>query len=104
MPAVRARRRVGNGTRTARKPGANRPSRYSKRKPSGVRKALLGAFLLGAVYGVFQTEHTWYGYGILTNIGLVTGYGLGVTLLVAIVWSLTVVRRRAAALIWRKRA
>jgi hypothetical protein len=67
-------------------------------------KALLGAFLLGVVYGVFQAEHPWRGHGILTNIRLVTGYGLGVALLAAIVWSLTAVRRRAAALIWRKRA
>jgi hypothetical protein len=69
-----------------------------------MKKALLGAFLFGAVFGAFQTEHPWRGAGILTNFRLVIGCGLGIALLVAIVWSLTALRMRAAALLWRKRA
>jgi ABC-type branched-subunit amino acid transport system permease subunit len=69
-----------------------------------MRKALLGAFVLGTVFGVLQTEHPWRGKGILANAALVIGCGLGVAALVAIIWSLTVLRLRAAALIWRKGA
>jgi hypothetical protein len=69
-----------------------------------MRKALLGAFLVGAVLGTFETEYPWHGMRVLTNAGLVTAYGLGVAVLIAIVLALTAVRQRAAALIWRKRA
>jgi hypothetical protein len=69
-----------------------------------MRKALIGAFLLGAFFGVFQAGHPWRGNGIIANAGLVIGYGIGVAVLVAIIWSLTVIRQRVAALIWRKRA
>ena len=67
-----------------------------------MRNALLGAFIFGAFFGVAQTEHPWRGKGILANAGLVIGCSLGVTALMAIIWSLTVLRLRAAALIWRK--
>jgi hypothetical protein len=69
-----------------------------------MRKALLGTFLLGAVFGALQTWHPWRGTGIIANVGLVIGYGIGVAVLMAIIWSLTFVRQRAAALIWRKGA
>jgi hypothetical protein len=69
-----------------------------------MKKVLLGAFLLGSAYGALQTDHPWRGVGIIPNIGLVTGSGLVVTLLVTMVWSLTALRKRAAALIWRQRA
>jgi hypothetical protein len=69
-----------------------------------MKKVLLGAFLLGSAYGALQTDHPWRGGGIIPNIGLVTGSGLVVTLLVTMVWSLNALRKRAAALIWRQRA
>jgi hypothetical protein len=69
-----------------------------------MRKALLGAFVFGAFFGVAQTEYPWRGQGILANAGLAIGCGLGVAALMAIIWSLTVLRLRAAALIWRKGA
>jgi hypothetical protein len=89
-------------TRTARLSGA------SRRRRSGMKKVLLGAFLLGSAYGALQTDQPWRGGGIIPNIGLVTGSGLVVTLLVTMVWSLPLcaserrhlsgasVRRRAA--------
>jgi hypothetical protein len=73
------------------------------RQRSGLRKALLAALLLGTVYGVFQTEYPWRGERILTNVGLVIGCGFGFALLMAVIWSLTTLRMRAAALIWRRR-
>jgi hypothetical protein len=93
-------------TGKAKKPAARtaRPSGFSKHKPSGMRKTLLGAFLVGAVLGILETEYPWHGMRVLTNAGLVMGYGLCVAMLTAIVWALTGVRQRAAALIWRKRA
>jgi hypothetical protein len=69
-----------------------------------MRTALLGAFVFGAFFGIAQTEHPWRGKGILANAGLVIGCGLGVAGLMAIIWSLTALRMRAAALIWRKGA
>jgi len=69
-----------------------------------MRKALLGAFLLGSAYGALQTDHPWRGGSIVLNVGLVIGCGLGVTLLMAIIWSMTAMRKRAAALIWHRRA
>jgi hypothetical protein len=108
MPAVTAREGgVGmKRTRGARKPGARtaRRSGSSKRKTSGMWKALLGAFLVGAVFGVFEAEYPWRGKDILVNAGIVIGYGVGVAVLVAIVLALTAARQRAAALIWRKHA
>jgi hypothetical protein len=65
-------------------------------------KAVLGACLLGAVIGVFQTEHPWRGANIFANAKLVLGYALSVAILMAIVWSLTAIRKSVAALIWRK--
>jgi hypothetical protein len=74
-----------------------------KRNQGAVWKALLGAFLLGGALGAFQTEFPWRGGGILTNIGMVVGYGFGLALIMAIVRSLTAIRMRAAALIWPSR-
>ncbi len=65
-------------------------------------KAVLGACLFGAVIGAFQTEPPWRGANIFANARLVLGYGLGAAILMAIVWSLTAIRKRAAALIWRR--
>jgi hypothetical protein len=69
-----------------------------------MRKALVGAFLLGALIGVCQTGHPWRGKSILVNAGLVSGWGIGVAVLMAIIWTLTFVRQWAAALIRRKGA
>jgi hypothetical protein len=69
-----------------------------------MRKALLGAFVLGAVFGLLQTEFPWRGTGILANTRLIIGCGLGVAVLMTIIWSLTAVRQRVVGLIWRKRA
>ena len=71
---------------------------------SGMRKALLGAFVFGTFFGVAQTEHPWRGKGIMANAGLVIGCGLGVAALMAIIWSLTALRLTAGALIWRRGA
>ena len=70
----------------------------------GMKKALLGAFLFGGVYGALQTDHPWHGAAIVTNARVVISYGLGIAFFVAIVWSLTALRMRAAALLWHKRA
>jgi hypothetical protein len=69
-----------------------------------MRKALLGAFVLGAIFGVIQIDHPWRGKGILANSGLVIGCGLAVAALMVIIWLLTAVRLGVGALIWRKRA
>jgi len=69
-----------------------------------LRTALLGAFLLGAAFGVFQTEHPWRGTSIIANAGLVLEYSLGLALFMAIIWSLTAARLWAVMLIRRKRA
>jgi hypothetical protein len=69
-----------------------------------MRKALLGAFVLGTVFGVLQTVHPWRGKGILMNAALAIGCGLGVAVFIATVWSLTVVRLWAVTFIWRKGA
>ena len=100
-----AGRGARTGTRTTRKPGARkvRPPAHSKRRRSGLWAALLGAFLLGGVYGAIQVEYPWHGVGILANVQQVLGYGLGLGLLMAIIWSLTAIRKWVAALIWRKR-
>jgi hypothetical protein len=68
-----------------------------------MRKALLGAFVLGAIFGVIQIDHPWRGKGILANSGLVIGCGLAVAVLMVIIWLLTAVRLGVGALIWRKR-
>src|SRR4051794_1633989 len=101
-----ARKSVGKRLRSTGKSKTRtaRPSGASKRRgSSGMKKALLGAFLLGSAYGGLQTEHPWRGGSIVSNVGLVIGSGFVVALLVAIVWSLTALRKRAAALIWRQR-
>jgi hypothetical protein len=67
-------------------------------------KALPGAFLVGAAFGVIQTEHPWRGASIYANARLMLGYGLGLAFLMAIVWSLTAIRKWMVTLIWRKRA
>jgi hypothetical protein len=58
---------------------------------------------LGSGYGGLQAEYPWHGVGILANAQQVLGYGLGLGLLMAIIWSLTAIRKWVAALIWRKR-
>jgi hypothetical protein len=68
-----------------------------------MRKALLGAFVLGTIFGVLQTDHPWRGKGVLANSGLVIGCGLAVAALMVIIWLLTAVRLGVGALIWRKR-
>jgi hypothetical protein len=102
---VGARRNARTKPRTTRKPGASTKNRSGsvKRQHSGLRKVLLGAFLIGVALGVFQTENPWHGTNIFANARLVFGYGLGLGLLMAIIWSLTAVRTWMAALIWRKR-
>lgn len=59
--------------------------------------------MLGAIFGVLQTDHPWRGKGILANSGLVIGCGLAVAVLMVIIWLLTAVRLGVGALIWRKR-
>jgi hypothetical protein len=66
-----------------------------------MRKALLGAFVLGAIFGVLQTDHPWRGKGVLANSDLVIG--LAVAALMVMIWLLTAVRLEVGALIWRKR-
>ena len=68
-----------------------------------MRKAMLGAFVLRAVFGLLQTEFPWRGMGILANTRLMIGCGLGVAVLMVIIWSLIAVHRRVAGLTWRKR-
>ena len=91
--------------RTTRRPKAKvaRPPGPPKRKQNGMRKALLGAFVLGAILGALQTDGPWRGKGILANTGLVIGCGLVVATLMAVVWSLTAFRQAVAALISRMR-
>jgi hypothetical protein len=55
-------------------------------------------------FAPLEAEHPWRGEGILTRTRLVIGCGLGVALPVAIVLSLTAIRKRTAALLRRERA
>ena len=59
---------------------------------------------MGGVYGAIQAEYPWHGVGILANARQVLGYGVGLGLLMAIIWSLTAIRKWVATLIWRERA
>ena len=105
LDEAKAQRSTGTKARTTRKP-TTRTKRQSKpvnRQQHGLRKALLGAFLLGAIVGAFQTEHPWHGASIFANASLVLAYGLGVAFLMTFVWSLTAIRKWVAALIWRER-
>jgi len=64
-------------------------------------KASVGAFLVGSIYGAVQARQPWHGHGILANTRLMVGCGLLTTLLLIVVLSLTALRMRIAALIWR---
>jgi hypothetical protein len=72
-----------------------------KRQKGGLKRALLGAFLIGGLYGAFQPYYPWRGAGILANLALMISCGLGLAVLMAVIWSLTAIRKKAAALIWR---
>lgn len=103
--AARTKRTTGTGTREVRKPRANsaKRSKLPKRQQSGLWKALLGSFILGCICGALQAENSWRGKGILANLALMLGYGIGLLLLMAIIWSLTAMRRKAATMIRPKR-
>ena len=64
-------------------------------------KALLGAFLVGSIYGAVQAQLPWRGHGILANTGLLVGSGLVTTMILIVTVSLTAARKRIVALVWR---
>ena len=66
-----------------------------------VVKASLGAFLIGSLCGAVQAPQPWHGHGSLANTGFMVGCGLVTALILIVILSLTAVRVRIAALIWR---
>ena len=66
-----------------------------------VVKASLGAFLVGSLCGAVQAQQPWRDHGILANVGLMVGCGLVTALILFVILSLTAVRKRIVALIWR---
>ena len=64
-------------------------------------KALVGAFLVGSIYGAVQAQLPWRGHGILANTGFLVGSGFVTTLILILILSLTAARKRKVALIWR---
>src|SRR5579872_6051555 len=100
---VGARRGADKGARVVGKPKARtkKLSRPLKHQKGGLRTALLGAFFVGGFYGALQPYDPWRGAGIPANLGVMIGCGLGLAALMAVVWSLTALRNKMAALIWR---
>lgn len=46
----------------------------------------IGAFILGAFIGIFRVEHPWTSAFFLQNTFEVVGFGIGIVLLMSIVW------------------
>jgi len=64
-------------------------------------KRLVGAFIVGNIYGAVQAQQPWRGHGALINTGLMVGCGLVTALILIVILSLTALRKRMVALIWR---
>jgi hypothetical protein len=81
------------------KPRNSKPRRTGTHRLNGLPEVLVGAFLLGIIYGAFHTEHPWRGRGMFWNVGSVLGTAAFAVLIMAVVWALTRIRTWVAALI-----
>ena len=62
---------------------------------------VLGAFILGAAYGLVRSDYPWQGEGAIANLGAGIGSGLGFAVLMCVVWALWQVGVLAVRMICR---
>jgi hypothetical protein len=77
--------------------------RLLPRSSGSLSSILLGAFILGAIYGAIIAEYRWRGEGLLYNACEAVGVGIGFALLMVPVWAISAIFRKAAARVRRSR-